>query len=79
MRVLNNVCLTGEEREFIISLIENFGDGTHPCADENNIGFFTVEYVKDLLVDEEYLHNKSNLTNKGLKIAIQVEEKFKNL
>ncbi len=37
-----------EEKNFVKSLILNFGSGQHPYPDDENLKYFEVEYVKKL-------------------------------
>ena len=37
-----------EEKNFIKSLILNFGSGQHPVPDDENLKYFSAEYVKKL-------------------------------
>ncbi len=37
-----------EEKEFLKSLILNFGSGLHPVPNDENLKYFSAEYVKKL-------------------------------
>ena len=75
MKVLNNIPLTEEEKEFIIALIIVFGNNEY-SVNEKNIGRFNIEYIKKLFNSNEYLRLKPNLKNNALKISKSIEEKL---
>ena len=47
MSTLQSIMFTVEQQKFISQLINNFGDGQHPYADDLTLDFFTVEYVQE--------------------------------
>jgi len=49
MNILDNCNLTDKEADFLVPAINYFGAGSHPCADEASIYFFTPNYAIECL------------------------------
>jgi len=60
--------------ELKCNVINTFGDGQHPFADENTVDYFNSEYVLELIEKAIYFARKSSV-KKMLKELKKVEEK----
>ena len=49
MNILDNCKLTDDEADLAIYLVNGFGHGDHPAADEASIYFFTPNYVLETI------------------------------
>jgi hypothetical protein len=49
MNILDNCHLTDDEADLLCCVINFFGDGAHPPADEASIYFFTPNYAIECL------------------------------
>ncbi len=67
---LHHINFTKTERQLLSSIINRYGDGQHPVADETNIDGFAVSYVKDIVVRKEFIANQLNLSKLG-KITLE--------
>ena len=49
MKTLNEVRLSKLERSILACIINSYGSGCHPCADESTLNGFAFSYVKTLV------------------------------
>ena len=77
MRTINNIRFTPTEKDFLIKVINYFGTGQHPVADEKTIQFFNLEYIIEIFESKEFQDNISNLNSKGKRIYENVKLKIK--
>jgi hypothetical protein len=59
---LHHIDFTESERKFLCEIINRYGSGQHPIADEQTIDGFTISYVKDIINRDKFKNNLSNLT-----------------
>ena len=59
---------TTEQKELAASIINHFGTGGHPVADEHTIDGFSVSYLKTILNYKKFKAAESNLSVKGKSI-----------
>jgi len=80
MYVLDNCQLTDDEADLLIAVINYFGRGEHPGADESSIYFFTPDYaIKCLAKAKEAGHSNANVIEQVYALAIKLEEREKQL
>lgn len=72
MEALEQITFTKDQQEFICTMINIFGDGQHPYADERSFKYFTQEYVKELL-------NREKVTNALKPSGLAILEGIKTL
>ena len=58
---IGEVLLTEDQKRFISSMINIYGDGQHPMCDSNSIKYFTIEYVKELTEKPKIEANLSSI------------------
>ncbi len=68
---LATVDFTNHEENFVCSMINRYGSGQHPCADNNNLHGFYVKYTLQVLKKA-----KKKLSETGLVMAEQVLTKL---
>ena len=51
--------LTKPNRNHLFAIINTYGTGEHPIADDNSLQFFEVDYVKEVLA-KAYSVNKDD-------------------
>jgi len=50
---LKEVEFSPESKNLLISIINNFGDGQHPNCDEQTFNYFQIDYVKNIIKDND--------------------------
>jgi hypothetical protein len=68
--------LTKEQRELSCSIINNFGSGQHPVADDNTIDGFTISYLKEIIAKKKFIAAESNLSELGKKTLAEIRAKL---
>jgi len=68
--------LSKEQRELSCSIINGFGSGGHPVADDSTIDGFTVSYLKSILTKKKFLNAKDNLSELGKKTLAEIQAKL---
>jgi len=74
-----NLDLTKEQLELCQMLINCFGDGQHPFADDKTINFFTIPYLKSIINKEEIVNTKHKQNKETLNTynsIVQVLSRF---
>jgi len=75
---METITFTFEQRELLCSIINVFGTGEHPYADDKTLPYFTKEYVKGLVIEilesEKYIETLANLTDDGVKYLAEIKE-----
>lgn len=74
---LRELNLNDEQKDLISMLINIFGDGIHPFADNDSIDKFSVSYLKEILVNSTLIKGKIKQTKEVLIILKSVEEILK--
>ena len=67
---------TAEQKGLACSIINRFGDGQHPVADEQTIDGFTTSYLKSILNKKKFLNAKNNLSELGKKTLEEIQAKL---
>jgi hypothetical protein len=68
--------LSKEQRELACSIINRFGTGGHPVADEQTIDGFSVSYLKSILNKKKFIAASTNLSELGEKTLEELREKL---
>lgn len=68
VKQLDDVNWEGDEKKFLMSIINRYGDGQHPDCDEQTFNYFQVEYVKEIVNNEEIPLNLNHSGRQLLKI-----------
>lgn len=68
--------LTKEQRELSCSIINNFGSGQHPVADDNTIDGFTVSYLKSIFNKKKFIAASANLSDLGKRVLVEIQAKL---
>lgn len=74
METLKDITLTSEQQELLCSIINVFGTGQHPYADDKSLPYFTSEYIKEILETEEFVNAQDNLTDTGKRVLAEIKE-----
>jgi len=74
MGTLQDITLTKEQREMLCSIINVFGTGEHPYADNDTLPNFTKEYIKGLLVTEKFIEAEQSLYGDSKVYLEQIKE-----
>lgn len=73
---LHHIEFTTDERLLLCSIINHFGDGGHPVADDQTIDGFMVSYIVDILNKKEFLDSMHNLSPKGEEVLKNIAAKL---
>jgi hypothetical protein len=65
-----------EQRGLTCSIINRFGSGGHPVADEENLDGFTVSYLKEILNKKKFKDSIGNLSELSKKTLTEIEAKL---
>ncbi len=74
VETLKHLNLNDEEKKFAAHIINHYGSGQHPIADEHTIDGFAIKYLKELLTKAVNQSPKMNDFAKGL--VKSIEEKI---
>jgi hypothetical protein len=66
----------GEQKELACSIINRFGSGQHPCADNSTIDGFATSYLKELLDSKKFKDASVNLSELGKKTVEEIKIKL---
>lgn len=73
---LHFIEMTKEQKELSCSIINRFGTGQHPVADESTYDGFAVDYLRELLLKPEFLASEKNLSDVGKKTLEEIRAKL---
>lgn len=80
MNILDNCDLTDDEADLLCRVINYFGDGSHPPADEASIYFFTPNYaIECLRKAKEAGHSNPLVIEAVYALTIKLEEHQKRV
>lgn len=80
MNILDNCDLTDDETDLLCRVINFFGDGAHPAADEASIYFFTPNYAIECLEKAKVAgHTNPNVIEQVYALTIKLEEHQKRV
>lgn len=75
LNTLAKLNLTDNEKILAADIINRFGDGQHPVADNNNIVGFAIYYMKEIIMKRDSLIKKT-ITGKGNRIFKTLKTKL---
>src|SRR5208283_116284 len=76
---LKGIEFTYEQKNFLCSIINNFGIGEHPVANTETLQFFGVKYILDIIKTKKFREARSNnLTDIGKEILNGIVKIIKN-
>ena len=67
---------TQEQKEMLCSIINRFGDGGHPVANADNLDYFTVSYLKEILNKKNFIASTDKLSELGKKTLAEISIKI---
>jgi len=75
MENIGEVLLTAPQKTFISGMINMYGDGQHPFADNNTFKYFTIDYVKKLTEKSKV---QANLSPIGKEMLNEIKARLVN-
>ena len=76
VETLAHLGLDKEEKGMAASIINRFGEGQHPHAENSTINGFAVSYLKDIIKSDEFVEAKPKLSPIGIKALEGIETKI---
>lgn len=74
MNILDNCQLNDDDADLLCRVINYFGDGSHPLADEASIYFFTPNYAIECLEKAKAAgHSNPNVLEQVYALTIKLE------
>lgn len=73
---LHFISFNQDQRELICSIINRFGSGQHPYADDNTFSGFTISYLKEILEKKRFKSSIGNLNETGKKVLAEIQTKL---
>lgn len=74
VETLKHLNLNDEEKKFAAHIINHYGSGQHPIADERTTDGFTIKYLKDLLT--KAVNQSPKMSDFALGLVKSIEEKI---
>ena len=73
---LHHIDFSKSERDMLCSIINRYGDGQHPVADEQTIDGFMVSYIVDILNKKEFIDAMFKLSPLGEELLKSIASKL---
>ena len=74
MKNINELNLNQEQKNIACVLINSFGTGEHPFADNNTIDNFTISYLKEIILNPDLIKSKEKQTTENLVLFDSLEK-----